>query len=120
MSVDLVDMTSPRKQINVPLHKSTKVGELVDRYHDIFSKDELDLGKYPNEQIALHTKEDTPIKSRPYRVPFLERERDILKKKIVNLLDAKIIRPSPSKYSQPCILVDKKDGSKKLCIARHS
>ena len=25
---DLVDMTSPRKQINVPLHKSTKVGDL--------------------------------------------------------------------------------------------
>jgi hypothetical protein len=56
----------------------------------------------------------TPISKRAYRVSGPELVE--LKKKIDELLDKGYIRPSASPWAAPVLFVEKKDGTKRMCI----
>ena len=56
----------------------------------------------------------SPIKSKPYRVPFSQ--RPIIEEQIKTMLEKNIIRPSTSPWSSNVVLVAKKDGSRRFCI----
>lgn len=54
------------------------------------------------------------MQRRPYRLS--PTERDVVRSKINELLNANIIKPSCSPYASPIILVRKKDGSDRICV----
>jgi len=55
-----------------------------------------------------------PIAKRPYRMGANELEE--LKKQIKELLEKGFIRPSSSPWGAPVIFVDKKDGTRRMCV----
>jgi hypothetical protein len=55
-----------------------------------------------------------PISKRPYRMDVKDLAE--LKKQIEELLSKGFIRPSSSPWGAPTLFVDKKDGSRRLCI----
>ncbi|XP_076284028.1 uncharacterized protein LOC143210757 [Lasioglossum baleicum] len=54
------------------------------------------------------------VQRRPYRLS--PNERQTVRDKVSELLSAGIIRPSCSPFASPIILVNKKDGSDRLCV----
>lgn len=64
--------------------------------------------------MSIALKHEQPISSRPRRLSFADKE--ILRKILDDLLERKIIRPSNSPYASPIVLVNKKDGSHRLCV----
>jgi hypothetical protein len=56
----------------------------------------------------------TPISKRVYRVSGPELVE--LKKKMDELLEKGYIRPSTSPWAAPVLFVEKKDGTKRMCI----
>ncbi|XP_036329462.1 uncharacterized protein LOC118741571 [Rhagoletis pomonella] len=64
-------------------------------------------------QIRLKDPNKT-VNRRPYRLSF--EERNIVRKKINELLNAGVIRPSCSPFASPILLVKKKDGSDRMCV----
>jgi len=55
-----------------------------------------------------------PIAKRPYRMRVNELEE--LKKQIKELLEKGFIRPSSSPWAATVIFVDKKDGTRRMCV----
>ena len=51
---------------------------------------------------------------RPYHTPLNYRE--VIDKALEEMIEAKVIRRSNSPWSFPVVIVDKKDGSKRLCV----
>lgn len=54
------------------------------------------------------------VQRRPYRLS--PNERELVRDKINELLQCKIIRPSLSPYASPIMLANKKDGTHRLCV----
>ena len=63
-------------------------------------------------QITLT--DSTPIRSKPYPLPYAIREN--FKTKIQEMLDLGIIRTSTLPYASPIVIVKKKDGSNRICV----
>jgi len=55
-----------------------------------------------------------PISTRPYRMDV--KNLSELKKQIEELLAKGFIRPSSSPWGAPVIFVDKKDGTRRMCV----
>jgi hypothetical protein len=89
--------------------------QVVDEFPDVFL-DEL-LGMPPDRYIEFLIKllpGITPITKRPYRMGVDELEE--LKKQIKELQEKGFIRPSSSPWGAPVIFVDKKDGTRRMCV----
>lgn len=54
------------------------------------------------------------VQRRPYR--YSPEERKIMRERVNELLDAKIIRPSNSPFASPALFVEKSDGTKRMCV----
>lgn len=65
-------------------------------------------------EMKIVLKVEDPIFQSPIRMSPLE--NGIVEKIVQEWSEAGIIRPSCSEYSSPVVLVDKKDGSKRLCV----
>ena len=57
---------------------------------------------------------DVPVRSRPYPIPYTCRES--LQKEIDEMLKIGIIEKAETPYSSPVVVVNKKDGSKRVCV----
>jgi len=54
------------------------------------------------------------VQRRPYR--FSPSERDLVRAKIKEFIEYKVIRPSNSPFASPALLIKKKNGSARLCV----
>lgn len=56
----------------------------------------------------------TPVRSRPYTIPYSCRER--LKKEIDDMVEMGIAERADTPYTSPVVIVKKKDSSNRICI----
>jgi hypothetical protein len=87
---------------------------IIESAQSMFAKDLSDLGPCQIREHKIKTKDDDPIYIPPYRKS--EAEREIIRREIQEMLDAKIIRKSNSPWSSPCLLVPKKNTTKKRLV----
>lgn len=99
------DVTEKQKQ---------KLFELLQKYRDCFAMNLAELGKTNLTKMDITLTDNRPVVYNPYRISQSERQH--LSKIIEELLTNGIIRESTSDYSSPVILVNKKNGDKRLCI----
>jgi hypothetical protein len=88
---------------------------VVSDFPDVFAEDLP--GMPPDRDIEFSIKltpGTAPISKRPYRMDVKDLAE--LKKQIEELLIKGFILPSSSPWGAPTLFVDKKDGSRRLCI----
>ena len=71
-------------------------------------------GKSNVIQHQILLTDSTPIRSKPYPLPYAIREN--LKTEIQEKLDLGIIRASASPYASPIVIAKKKDESNRICV----
>jgi hypothetical protein len=89
--------------------------KVVSEFPDVFPKDLLGMPPERKVEFAIELLPvTTPISKRAYRVSgpeFVE-----LKKQINELSEKGYIRPSTSPWATPVLFVEKKDGTRRMCI----
>ena len=88
-----------------------QLNEVVEAYSPVFS-DKPGTTSLIEHRVNLTS--STPVRTRPYVVPFAVRES--LRKDIEEMLDMGVIRQSSSSYSSPVVVVKKPDGSNRVCV----
>ena len=73
--------------------------DLFSKYHDVFSKDEYDLGWTDKVSHRIKLKHDQPIHTKQFSIPYPHQE--ILKEFVADMLDRKLIEVSRSRYNSP-------------------
>ena len=85
--------------------------DLVRRYPDVFT----DMpGETDVIQHQIRLTDDTPIRCKPYPLPYAMREE--LRNEVDTMLEMGVVRPSTSPYASPIVMVKKKDGSNRVCV----
>ena len=85
---------------NLTFYQQNQLQNLLNKFHDIFAKDEHDLGKTDIVQHKIDVGDHSPIKSTPYRVPYSQ--RSIISQQVKSMLENNIIKPSTSPWSFEC------------------
>ncbi|HEY9664229.1 MAG TPA: reverse transcriptase family protein, partial [Allocoleopsis sp.] len=86
---------------------------LIHAFSHVFGK-VLDAEPITVVQHRIHTGNHAPVHVRPYRAPI--HLRQVVQQEIDALLQAGVIVPSSSPWSASVVVVDKKDGTHRLCI----
>ncbi len=104
-----------RAASSVPEEYHAKIKDLLEDYSDVFSEGEFDIGRTSVLQHKITTKPGTkPIKQAPYRTP-IEKQAEI-DRQVEMLLEKDLIEISDAAWASPVLLVQKKDGSQRLCV----
>ncbi|GJS64184.1 putative mitochondrial protein [Tanacetum coccineum] len=93
---------------------SFDIGGLLAEYEDVFN---LPSGLPPSrdhEHFIVLKDSTTPISVRPYRYPYIQKNK--IEKLVKEMLSAGVIQPSSSPFSSLVLLVKKKDGSWRFCV----
>jgi len=90
------------------------VKEALVHFGDVFSRDDLDIGRTKTLKHEIRLNDTQPVNKRPYRVPV--RDRPFLEQTIKRLLETGAIRPSTSPFSSPCFFVEKDHGESKRLV----
>jgi hypothetical protein len=89
--------------------------KVVSEFPDVFPKDLLGMPPERKVEFAIELLPGTaPISKRAYRVSIPELVE--LKKQIDELSEKCYIRPSTSPWVAPVLFVEKKDGTRRMCI----
>ena len=99
---------------HVPPEQKETLQELINKYKHIFASKDIELGKTNVVTLQIDTKDEEPVKQRPYKTPLTLRPQ--LEQQLEEMLQAGIIRHSSSAYAAPIILVPKKDEGMRLVV----
>jgi hypothetical protein len=103
-------MSIDRKEVD-----SLETIKVVSEFPDVFLKDLPGMPPERKVEFAIQLLPGTaPISNRAYRVSRLELVE--LKKQIDELSEKGYIRPSTSPWAAPVLFVEKKDGTRRMCI----
>lgn len=91
-----------------------KLKDLLSEYRDCFALKPDELGCARGVQMEITLQKDAAFSYRPYRMAPSETKR--VQEMVNELLDAEIIQKSNSYYASPILLVDKKNGEKRMCV----
>ncbi|CAK5076063.1 unnamed protein product [Meloidogyne enterolobii] len=89
-----------------------KLQKLCEEFSDVFSKSQYDLGSCIVGEHDILTTTETPIASKPHRVPF--KFQSELQENITKLLKSGVMVKSDTPWVSNIVLVLKKDGWKQL------
>ena len=83
-----------------------KYWALVDKFHDIFSDSEDDLGHTTSIEHDIKLKSNDPIHIKQFRIPFSQRQ--FIETKVNHLVKQKVLENSTSPYNTPIFAIPKK------------
>ncbi|KAL0161439.1 hypothetical protein M9458_045164 [Cirrhinus mrigala] len=92
----------------------TLLKDLLDKNADVFSQHPLDYGHTTTVQHEIPL-----VDPRPFRLPYRRippSQLQDVRRLLMEMETAGVIRPSKSPYASPVVVVTKKDGSLRLCI----
>ena len=96
---------------DLPEDQRRVLKDLVRRYPDVCT----DMpGETDVIQHRIRLSDDTPIRCKPYPLPYAMREE--LRNEVDAMLEMGVVRPSTSPYASPIVMVKKKDGSNRVCV----
>jgi hypothetical protein len=99
-------------QMKGMLLEDTKV---VCEYPNVFPEDLPGMPRDRDIEFSIDLLSGTaPISKRPYRMDV--KDLSELKKQIEELLAKRFIHPSTSPWGAPVIFVDRKDGTRRMCV----
>uniref|UniRef100_A0A3B1KDF0 Gypsy retrotransposon integrase-like protein 1 n=1 Tax=Astyanax mexicanus TaxID=7994 RepID=A0A3B1KDF0_ASTMX len=87
---------------------------LLRRHQNLFSEHAGDLGCTTLVQHSIPLLDSVPVRQRYRRLP--PSQYDLVKAHIQELVEHQVVRPSSSPYASPIVVVQKKDGSIRLCV----
>lgn len=93
-------------------HKELMI--LFSKYRACVATNVKELGKVNSHEMIINLNDSKPVQFRPYRASPTDRQK--IREIVDELLESGIIRESNSPYSSPALLVNKKNGEKRLCI----
>ena len=97
---------------NLTPDESEVLAETLTEYADVFSQNDMDLGKFSAIKHPINTGSATPIRQKMRRTPLgFEKEE---KTHLDDLLASSVIQPSA--WASPPVLIRKKDGRVRYCI----
>jgi hypothetical protein len=99
---------------NLDKYQQQQFQKLMEKYQDLFACDPDDFGRTSVITHRIDTGEASPIKQRFYRTSY--QNQLFIKEEIQRLLAAGLIRPSKSQWTSPVVVVEKKNGKKRLCV----
>jgi len=100
--------------INLDTNNNDDLIRLFNKYQNVFSQDDNDIGSTDLVKHRIITQDDIPIKEPDRRIP--PNLKSEVKKILQNWLDAGIIKHSDSPYASQIVLVHKKSGDVRICI----
>ena len=105
------DFTMVEINPELSTHQIVELQDLICEYKDIFSDKP---GRTSLVKHVIKVTDHTPIRERPYPIPFSTREA--LQNEIENMLQEGIIEKSCTEYCAPIVMVKKPDGSFRFCV----
>ncbi|GFO42838.1 Zinc finger protein [Plakobranchus ocellatus] len=93
------------------LDQRRRLEEVALTYSSIFSDHP---GTVSTEEHHIELTSSTPVRQRPYPVPYAMRQT--LREELREMEDLGVIRKSSSTFASPVVVVKKKDGMNRLCI----
>lgn len=100
---------------NLSERESAVLDSLLNKYDEIFSKSQTDIGCITTEQHRIALTNAVPIHRAPYRCSQADKAE--INKQVDALIKQGVVRPSLSPYAAPVILAEKKgEGRTRLCI----
>ncbi|GFN74006.1 reverse transcriptase [Plakobranchus ocellatus] len=96
---------------DLTLDQRRQLEEVALTYSSIFSDR---LGTASTDEHCTELLSSTPVRQRPYSVPYAMRRT--LRDELGEMEDLGIIRKSSSPYASPVVVVKKKDGTNRVCI----
>ncbi|KAK6013646.1 hypothetical protein OSTOST_21035 [Ostertagia ostertagi] len=117
-----VEVTADREEKLAQLLQSNRtsgecneaVEDLVKRYAHAFAVSEQELTQTTLVEHSIETGDAMPIRQKARPVPLGTRVE--LRRILNDLQERKIIEPSKSSWASPIVLVQKKDGTLRLCV----
>ena len=87
---------------------------LLNKYCEVFAKDNFDLGCAVNVQHNITTEDSCPIHSSPIRRS--KASEIVVNEEVNKLLEKGLLIPIKSPWAAPFLVVEKKDGSNRVVI----
>jgi Reverse transcriptase (RNA-dependent DNA polymerase)/Retroviral aspartyl protease len=88
--------------------------KFMQRYKNLFAWKPDDFGRTSIITHGIDTGNAIPIKQRFYRTSY--QNQQFIKEEIDRLLTSGLIVPSNSQWTSPVVVVEKKNGKKRLCV----
>ena len=88
--------------------------KLLQRFHDIFSQNKMDIGTFRGVRHKIDTRSHSPVALNSRRVPLAMEEK--VDEMVDQLLANKIIEETHSPWNAPIVLVAKKNGDIRMCV----
>ncbi|GES72730.1 retroviral-like aspartic protease 1 [Rhizophagus clarus] len=86
----------------------------MNRYVNLFAWESDDFGRTSVVKHGIDTGNAVPVKQRFYRTSY--KNQLFIKEEIQRLLKAGLIVPSRNQWTSPVVVVEKKNGKKRLCV----
>ena len=98
----------------ISTEQEKELRELLLKYKDIFSKDDLDIGTCDKVKHRIDLEDELPFKQKHRRIP--PAMIDEVRAHLELLLSSGVIRKSKSPWASNVVLVRKKTGKLRMCI----
>ena len=109
-----VDKLLERVDVGISDEEKHELKKLLEKYSDVFSTSEYDLGSARYVEHSIDTEA-----ARPCREPWRRQPRDMqeaIDKQVAAMEQAGIIEPSASPWGSNIVMVKKKDESLRFCV----
>ncbi|XP_037834631.1 uncharacterized protein LOC112450568 [Kryptolebias marmoratus] len=91
-----------------------QLGQLLQRYGDVFSTGPNDLGRTSIVKHDILTTVGPPVKQPPRKMA--RQKQEAADQQVLQSLEAGLAQPSNSSWAAPIVMVRKKDQSSRLCV----